>query len=77
MHGLIDDASGQITGLYMCKNECMQGYFEIIRQTLKNFGVPENIYADGSSIFFTTKKDKLTLEEQLSGIEEPMLNLER
>ena len=71
LHGLIDDASGQITGLYMCKNECMQGYFEIIRQTLKNFGVPENIYADGSSIFFTTKKDKLTLEEQLLGIEEP------
>lgn len=71
LHGLIDDASGQITGLYMCKNECMQGYFEVIRQTLKNFGVPENIYADGSSIFFTTKKDKLTLEEQLSGIEEP------
>lgn len=24
LHGLIDDASGQITGLYMCKNECMQ-----------------------------------------------------
>ena len=71
LHGLIDDASGQITGLYMCKNECMQGYFEIIRQTLKSFGVPENIYADGSSIFFTTKKDKLTLEEQLSGVEEP------
>lgn len=71
LHGLIDDASGQITGLYMCKNECMQGYFEVIRQTLKNFGVPENIYANGSSIFFTTKKDKLTLEEQLSGIEEP------
>lgn len=71
LHGLIDDASGQITGLYMCKNECMQGYFEVIRQTLKNFGVPENIYADGSSIFFTTKKDKLTLEEQLSGVEEP------
>lgn len=71
LHGLIDDASGQITGLYMCKNECMQGYFEVIRQTLKNFGVPENIYADGSSIFFTTKKDKLTLHEQLSGVEEP------
>lgn len=71
LHGLIDDASGQITGLYICKNECMQGYFEVIRQTLKNFGIPENIYADGSSIFFTTKKDKLTLEEQLSGLEEP------
>ena len=71
LHGLIDDATGQITGLYMCKNECMQGYFEIIRQTLKNFGVPESIYADGSSIFFTTKKEKLTLEEQLSGLEQP------
>lgn len=71
LHGLIDDATGQITGLYMCKNECMQGYFEIIRQTLKNFGVPESIYADGSSIFFTTRKEKLTLEEQLSGIEQP------
>lgn len=69
LHGLIDDATGQITGLYMCKNECMHGYFEVIRQTLEDFGVPENIYADGSSIFFPTQKDKLTLEEQLSGIE--------
>lgn len=71
LHGLIDDATGKVTGLYMSKNECMQGYFEVIRQTLKNFGIPENIYADGSSIFFTTKKDKLTLEEELSGEEKP------
>ena len=35
LHGLIDDASGQINRLYMCKNECMQGYFKIIRQTPK------------------------------------------
>lgn len=69
LHGLIDDASGQITGLYMCKNECMQGYFEVMRQTLNNFGVPENIYADGSSIFFPNKKEDLSIEEQLSGME--------
>jgi len=25
LHGAIDDAAGQITGLYMCKNECMYG----------------------------------------------------
>lgn len=49
----------------------MQGYFEVTRQMFKNFGVPENIYADGSSIFFTTSKHKLTIEEELSGIEEP------
>jgi len=71
LHGFIDDATSNITGLYMCKNECMHGYFEITRQTFRNFGVPESIYADGSSIFFSTSKDKLTIEEELSGMEEP------
>ena len=52
LYGVIDYASSQIIGLYMCKNECMQGYFEVIRQTIKNFGIPENIYADGLSLFF-------------------------
>ena len=71
LHGFMDDATGNITGLYMCKNECMQGYFEVTRQMFKNFGIPENIYADGSSIFFTTSKNKLTSEEELSGVERP------
>ena len=71
LHGFMDDATGNITGLYMCKNECMQGYFEVTRQMFKNFGIPENIYADGSSIFFTTSKNKLTIEEELSGVERP------
>ena len=53
----------------------MQGYFEIMRQTLKNFCVPESIYPDVSSTFFTIKKDKLTIEEQLSGIKKQTLNL--
>lgn len=70
LHGFIDDATGTVTGLYMCENECMEGYFEVTRQTLKNFGVPVSIYADGSSIFFSTNKDKLSIEEQLAGIEE-------
>ena len=26
LHGFIDDATGKITGLYMCKNECLLGY---------------------------------------------------
>ena len=66
LHGFIDDATGYITGLYIC----MQGYFEVTRQTFKNFGVPENIYADGSGIFFTTSKNKLTIEEELNGVEQ-------
>ena len=70
LHGFIDDATHQVTGLYMCENECMNGYLEVTRQTFKNFGVPLALYADGSSIFFP-KDDKLSIEEQLAGITEP------
>lgn len=70
LHGFIDDATHQVTGLYMCENECMHGYLEVTRQTFKNFGVPLALYADGSSIFFP-RDDKLTLEEQLAGITKP------
>lgn len=68
LHGYIDDARGVVTGLYLSKNECMDGYLEAFRQTLADFGTPEAIYADGLSIFFGKKKnEELTLEEELSG----------
>lgn len=70
LHGFIDDATHQVTGLYMCEYECMHGYLEVTRQTFRNFGVPLALYADGSSIFFP-KDDKLSIEEQLAGITEP------
>ena len=31
LHGFVDDATGKITGLYMCKNECLLGYLEVLR----------------------------------------------
>jgi transposase len=68
LHGFIDDATGKITGLYMCEHECMHGYFEVTKQTIKNFGVPESLYADGSSIFFTTSKQELSIEDELAGV---------
>lgn len=70
LHGFIDDATGKVTGLYMCRFECMHGYLEVTRQTIKNFGIPLAIYADGSSIFFPKEK-LLSIEEQLAGITEP------
>ena len=49
----------------------MDGYLEIMRQTLEKYGTPEAVYADGLSIFFTRKKDsELTIDEQLNGIYE-------
>lgn len=67
LHGAIDDAAGTIMGLYMTKHECIQGYFETTRQMLINHGIPISIYSDRHSIFLSTKKDKLTIEEELAG----------
>lgn len=67
LHGFIDDAPHKVTGLYLSENECMHGYLEVTRQTLKNFGMPLALYADGSSIFFSKDKE-LTIEEQLAGL---------
>jgi len=67
LHGAIDDATGNIVGLYMTKNECLQGYFETTRQIIENFGVPISIYADRHAIFLSTKAGKITVEEQLQG----------
>jgi hypothetical protein len=67
LHGAIDDATGKIMGLYMTKHECLQGYFETTRQILMNQGIPVSIYSDRHSIFLSTKKDKLTIEEELAG----------
>lgn len=70
LHGFIDDATGSITGLYMCESECLLGYLEVTRQTLKNFGIPLSLYPDKYSVFFPTtgKDDQLTIDEQLRGV---------
>ena len=71
LHGFIDDATGKVTGLYMCKNECLLGYLEVLRQTIENYGIPISLYPDKYSVFFPSKKasDQLTIEEQLNGRE--------
>jgi len=67
LHGGIDDAKGEITGAYMTKNECLHGYFETMRQTIENFGVPVSAYTDRHCIFRSQKADRLTVEDQLAG----------
>jgi transposase len=69
IHGAIDDATGKIVALYMCKNECLQGYFEMMRQVIKNNGIPVSLYADKHTIFLSPKDGKLSIEEQLQGIQ--------
>jgi len=69
IHGAIDDSTGKITGLYMCKNECLQGYFEVMRHVIENNGIPISVYADRHAIFVSPKDGKLSIEDQLKGIQ--------
>lgn len=71
LHGFIDDATGKITGLYLCRNECLLGYLEVLRQTLVTFGIPQSLYPDRYSVFFHNpkKENGLSVEEQLAGLE--------
>jgi hypothetical protein len=43
----------------------MEGYLQTMRQTIKNYGIPCSLYADGLSTFFSSKEP--TIEEQLAG----------
>jgi len=70
LHGAIDDASSNILGLYLCKEETLQGYFEVTRQMIKGPGIPISTYSDKHTIFFSPK-GKLSVEDQLEGKTEP------
>jgi len=58
LHGTIDDATSQVTGLYLCKNECMLGYHEVMRRMIGVFGIPDAVYADRHTIFRSPNVDK-------------------
>jgi transposase InsO family protein len=67
LHGAIDDATGQVVGLYMTKNECLHGYLEVIRQLILTHGVPTCVYSDMHTIFRSPVAGKVSVEEQLNG----------
>lgn len=67
LHGAIDDATGQILGLFLTKNECLNGYFEVMHQVITGFGIPMQLYSDRHTIFFVPTKQPLALDEQLEG----------
>ena len=69
LHGAIDDATGQVTGLYLCRNECMLGYHEVIRRMVTIFGKPQAIYADRHTIFRSPNADKAQAEDAPPGIQ--------
>jgi len=67
LHGGIDDATGKFVGAFMTKNECLHGYFEVMRQIIERHGIPVSAYTDRHAIFLSPKADKITVQEQLDG----------
>jgi transposase len=67
MHGAIDDATGEIVGLYMTGSECLFGYLEVMRQCIEDFGVPQSLYSDMHTIFRSPKTDRLSVQELIDG----------
>ncbi len=70
LHGAIDDASSTVVGLYLCKEETLEGYFEVTRQMITVFGIPISTYTDRRTVFINPK-GKLSIEDQLEGRREP------
>lgn len=67
LHGIIDDATGKVLALFFRPTEDSFGYFMALFQMLVNFGIPKAFYSDRHTIFFSPKKDKLSIEEELAG----------
>lgn len=65
LHGAIDDATGKVTGLVLCKQETARGYQLVLADTILNYGIPELLYTDFRTVFQSSKK--LTEEEKLEG----------
>ena len=72
LHGSIDDATGKILGLRFEPEECLLGYMHVLWQMAQNGTLAKQFYSDRHSIFFSPKKDKLTIEEELAGITEAL-----
>ena len=61
--GAIDDATGKVVGALFVEAESTWGYFRLFSEVFKKHGLPQSVYADRHSIFWTDREP--TLEEQL------------
>jgi hypothetical protein len=65
--GAVDDATGVLTGAIFREQEDAAGYFTVLAQTVRRFGLPLALYTDRHGIFVKDPGRPLTLAEQLEG----------
>ncbi len=61
--GAIDDATGKVVGARFVEAESSWGYFRLFSEIFNQHGLPQSVYADRHSIFWTDREP--TIEEQL------------
>jgi len=65
--GGIDDATGKVTAAVFREQEDSAGYFTVLAQTSRRFGLPVSLYSDRHGIFHRDAKTKPSIAVQLSG----------
>lgn len=63
LHGAIDDATGNLVGLYFDKQETLNGYYNITKQILMKYGIPYKFKTDKRTVFEYKRKGSSLLEE--------------
>lgn len=63
LHGAIDDATGNLVGLYFDEQETLNGYYNITKQILMKYGIPYKFKTDRRTVFEYKRKGSSLLEE--------------
>ena len=63
LHAAIDDATGNIVGMYFDEQETLNGYYQITHQILTTYGIPNKIKTDKRTVFEYKKKASSLVEE--------------
>lgn len=71
----IDDATGKVLGATFRKEEDLEGYFEVVRQMVTNYGIPETLYTDRHTIFKSLKTSEDDDQEYLTQFGKAMYEL--
>lgn len=63
LHAAIDDATGNLVGLYFDNQETLNGYYNITKQILMKYGIPYKFKTDKRTVFEYKRKGSSLLEE--------------
>lgn len=63
LHAAIDDATGNLVGLYFDYQETLNGYYHITKQILMKYGIPYKFKTDRRTVFEYKRKGSSLLEE--------------